>query len=292
VQFRTKGQLIKVNIADASALLDAVRARLTQGAGFALATINLDHLVKLGRDPGFARAYVAQDLVVADGNPIVWLSRLARRPVSLVPGSEMVLPLARLAAQTDKPLVLIGSTSDSLDGAATSLLAQIPGLTIARRIAPPMGFDPEGQAARELLGDIASLGPCLSLLALGAPKQEYLAALGRQIAPQAGFASIGAGLDFLSGHQTRAPAMARPQRTAPDDPALSGLRRHSARPDSQGLCPASQLAPRLPLHLGRNIPRGRDMAYGPGGVKPPSRVDINRAPVTPITPSQRQRPLL
>ena len=43
----------------------------TARQGFALATINLDHLVKLRHSAPFRAAYAAQDLVVADGNPIV-----------------------------------------------------------------------------------------------------------------------------------------------------------------------------------------------------------------------------
>jgi hypothetical protein len=77
VQFSFGSSVIKVNVADKTALLAAVRARLQAGTGFALATINLDHLVKLHRSDSFRRAYRAHDLIVADGNPIVWLSRLA-----------------------------------------------------------------------------------------------------------------------------------------------------------------------------------------------------------------------
>ena len=97
--FKANGHEIVVNTPTKAALLSAVSERFAQGQGFAIATINLDHLVKLDACEDFARAYSAQDIVVADGNPIVWLSRLARRPVSLVPGSEMVLPLAELAAE-------------------------------------------------------------------------------------------------------------------------------------------------------------------------------------------------
>ena len=46
-------------------------------------------------------------------------------------------------------------------------------------------------------------------LALGSPKQEILAARGRMLVPEIGFASIGAGLDFLAGTQTRAPRIFR-----------------------------------------------------------------------------------
>lgn len=206
--FRFGSDQIIVNVPDSAALLDAVRARLTARSGFALATLNLDHLVKLRRSPAFRAAYAAQDLVVADGNPIVWLSRLGRRPVSLVPGSDLVVPLAQIAAQTGTAVALIGSTDAALAAAATRLCAKAPGLTIALVHAPAMGFDPESADARALLARIAaSAGLCF--IALGAPKQETFAALGRSLAPQVGFASIGAGLDFLAGTQDRAPAWVR-----------------------------------------------------------------------------------
>jgi len=80
---------------------------------------------------------------------------------------------------------------------------------IAAMIAPPFGFDPEGEAARAILTELDRIGPALCLLALGAPKQERLAALGRSLAPRMGFASVGAGLDFLAGHQVRAPRWMR-----------------------------------------------------------------------------------
>ena len=209
VQFRFGSTILRVNMPDRAALMAEVGRRLASRQGFALATINLDHLVKLHRDPAFRTAYAAQDLVVADGNPIVWLSRLARRPVSLVPGSDLVLPLARLAADGDTPVALLGSTPDALDAAARHLIAAVPGLRIACRLSPPMGFDPAGPQADALLAQVAASGAGLCFLALGAPRQEILAARGRSLAPGVGFASVGAGLDFLAGQQVRAPAWVR-----------------------------------------------------------------------------------
>lgn len=209
MQFRFGPTRIAVNIADRAALAAAVRARLTAGQGFALATINLDHLVKLGRSAAFRAAYAGQDLVVADGNPIVWLSRLAGRPVALVPGSDMVLPLARIAAETGRSVALVGATDAALEAAGNRLMREVPGLFVALRHAPPMGFDAGGEEARRLLAEIDARGIGLCLIALGAPKQEAFAALGRQLAPRTGFASVGAGLDFLAGTQTRAPVWVR-----------------------------------------------------------------------------------
>lgn len=198
-----------VNVADADGLLQLARGRLQANDGFALATVNLDHLEKL-RQPGpFRDAYAAQDFVVADGNPIVWLSRLAGRPVSLVPGSDMVLPMAELAVETETPVALLGSTQEALEASAEALRSHAPGLNIVGTFAPPFPFDPESGMADELLDDVAASGARLVYLALGAPKQEILAARGRERVPHIGFVSIGAGLDFLAGTQTRAPIWVR-----------------------------------------------------------------------------------
>lgn len=209
LQFRFHGTAIKVNMADRDSLVAALRANLSARRGFSLATINMDHLVKLGRSDVFRRAYAAQDLICADGNPIVWLSRLARRPVSLVTGSDMVMPMARLAAETGRSIAMVGSTEATLAAAAAQMQRDIPGLAIGPRVAPAMGFDPEGPEARRILADLQAQGVGLCLVALGAPKQELFSALGRRIAPDVGFANIGAGLDFIAGTQTRAPALVR-----------------------------------------------------------------------------------
>lgn len=209
MEFRFGAERIEVNMPTRAALLDEVAARLARGRGFALATINLDHLDKLSRSAEFRRAYAAQDLVVADGNPVVWLSRLARRPVTLVPGSDLVVPLARLAAAAGAPVALVGATDTALERAGLRLAEEAPGLAIVARIAPPFGFDPDGAEAAQVLERIGASGARLCLLALGAPKQERFAARGRTELQQVGFASIGAGLDFLAGMQRRAPVWAR-----------------------------------------------------------------------------------
>ena len=209
MKLRIKSHEVDINIADRDTLWAAIRARLGNGDGFRLATLNLDHVVKIRDDTGFARAYAAQDFIVADGRPIVWLSRLAGRPVALMPGSDLVVPLCQLAADEGWPIALIGSTDEALQGAARMLRRTVPKLKIAHSFAPPMGFDVSGDAGRAALKSLAASPARLCFLALGAPKQEVLAMRGRELAPQVGFASVGAGLDFLSGHQTRAPRIMR-----------------------------------------------------------------------------------
>ena len=72
-----------------------------------------------------------------------------------------------------------------------------------------MGFDPGGEAAGAAIRAIGESGARVIFLALGAPKQERFAARAQTELPGVGFLSIGAGLDFVSGAQTRAPAWVR-----------------------------------------------------------------------------------
>lgn len=200
---------IGITTASQETLLQELEARLRASEGFALATLNLDHVVKLGGDAAFRSAYASHSHVVADGNPIVWLCRLAGRKVELMPGSDLISPVMALAARMRVPVGFIGSTAVVLDQATARLEAAHPGLSVVAKIAPPMGFDPEGAEAEAMLTQLAESGARLVLLALGAPKQERLAALGRIRQPELGFMSIGAGLDFLAGAQTRAPVWVR-----------------------------------------------------------------------------------
>jgi len=202
-------ETITVSAPNRDGLLVDLEARLKTGRGFSLATLNLDHLVKIGHDPAFRAAYAAQTHVTADGNPVVWLCRIAGQEVSLVPGSELVEPIAEIAARRDFAVAMVGSTEDSLKGAADELAARCPGLRVVARIAPAMGFDPDGAAAADCIAALEASGAQICFLALGAPKQEIFAARAQQALPGVGFLSIGAGLDFLSGAQTRAPALIR-----------------------------------------------------------------------------------
>lgn len=200
---------VEVNTPTRDALFHSVRDRLAAGQGFALATLNLDHLTKLPNDPDFLTAYRAHEIVVADGRPVVWLAAMAKEKLELMPGSDMILPLCELCAELGVPVALVGSSDAALEGAATALQEHVTGLKVSYIHAPPYGFDPTGVQADAIFGDLKKSGAGLCFIALGAPKQEIFAARGRMMAPGIGFASIGAGLDFLSGHQVRAPRIMR-----------------------------------------------------------------------------------
>lgn len=97
-----------VNFPDRAGLFKSIQEHWQRGQGFALATLNLDHIVKMRSTPDFFQCYKAHSHIVADGNPIVWLSRMAGREVELIPGSELIEPLAELAARDNVPVAFLG----------------------------------------------------------------------------------------------------------------------------------------------------------------------------------------
>lgn len=198
-----------VNVTSMAMLKDELQSKLRQGEGFCLATLNLDHVTKLRQDAAFAKAYSAHSHVTADGNPIVWVSRLAGDNVALLPGSDLIRPVAGIAATCNASIAFLGSSEAALSGAAKALSAEVPNLEIVSQIAPPMDFDPTGPLADDYIETLKDSGAALCFVALGAPKQEVFAAYASQRLPRMGFMSIGASLDFLAGHQRRAPKWVR-----------------------------------------------------------------------------------
>lgn len=200
---------IAVNIPCQAALLEHVRQRYLANDGFSIATINLDHVVKLRKDEVFHAAYKSHTYITADGNPIVKFAGLAGQDLELVAGSELILPMAELARDLDKKVALFGSSETSLQLAAEALTDRYPGLDITLKQAPPMGFDPTGADAQAFIDRLRASKAQLCFVALGAPKQEVFAAFAQEQLSDVGFLSIGAGLDFISGQQHRAPKVVR-----------------------------------------------------------------------------------
>jgi exopolysaccharide biosynthesis WecB/TagA/CpsF family protein len=188
--------------------IDAILARAQLGQSFTVNTLNLDHLVKLRRDPNFRAAYLNATIVTPDGAPIVWLARQQGAIVKRTTGADLVIPLLKEAARHQLPVYLFGTSAEVLT-ACTRVLRNLTGdtLNICGAVAPPQDFDVSGLAADEAIATIRATGARIVLVALGAPKQEIFAARALAANIGAGMISVGAALDFIVGAQTRAPVM-------------------------------------------------------------------------------------
>lgn len=196
----------RINVPDERWLVERIVQDVAEGQGGTVFTINLDHLSKLRRDDDFRAAYERASYISADGMPVVMLARAEGVTIDRVTGADLVRPLCRAAADAGIPVHFFG-TSDEVLGRATAVLShEIPNLKVAGTEAPPMGFDPHGDEARDAARRIAASGAKICFVALGAPKQEFFANSAVAVTEGVIYLGVGAALDFIAGHRRRAPS--------------------------------------------------------------------------------------
>jgi N-acetylglucosaminyldiphosphoundecaprenol N-acetyl-beta-D-mannosaminyltransferase len=189
-------------------VVNRVFAALDWGQGGSVVTPNLEILRQSREDTDLKRLIRAADLVLADGMPLVWASRLAGdRVPERVAGSDLIVPLAQMAARAGRSVFLLGGSPGTAEAAAEHLCEQAPGLRIAGTLCPPFGFEHSDEEVAAIRAAIVAAKPDIVLVALGAPKQERLIEILREDHPQAWYLGIGMALGFLSGEVRRAPAV-------------------------------------------------------------------------------------
>jgi N-acetylglucosaminyldiphosphoundecaprenol N-acetyl-beta-D-mannosaminyltransferase len=174
-------------------------------------TPNVDHAVLFQRHAGLRVAYAEAGLVLADGMPVLWASRLLRRGLrQRVPGSDLV-PALFAAAGPCRPLsvFLLGAGPGVAERAARRIEQRWPHVRVAGTYSPPPGFERDLEGNERILTRIAVGRPDVVIVGLGAPKQElWLREHYRRIAAPAALA-VGATIDFLAGEKARAPRWMR-----------------------------------------------------------------------------------
>ncbi len=186
--------------------VDVVVRGLQSGRGGWVITANLDHLRRGGEDGAYADAAAEADLVVADGMPLIWASRLQGTPLpERMAGSDLIWLLSAAMAAEGRSVFLLGGDPGTADGTAEVLRARYPGLRIAGTACPQPGFERDERAVAELTGLLVSVRPDLVFVALGCPKQEYLIRSLRSCLPQAWWMGVGISFGFVCGDVRRAP---------------------------------------------------------------------------------------
>lgn len=189
-----------------SELIAHMIGALERGCGGWTVTANLDQLRQLRASTEFARMWAGADLVVADGTPLVWASRLQGTPLpERVAGSDLVWSLTAEAAATDKSVYLLGDLPIAREKAERTLRTRFPSLRIAGSYSPPLGFDGDPAEVDRIRAKLQAARPDIVYVALGFPKQDRLIARLRDDMPSSWFIGVGISLSFLGGHIRRAP---------------------------------------------------------------------------------------
>ena len=187
-------------------LVDHVMAAIKARRRMRLVTLNTTGMMMV-EDNEFFRRYVNEaELVVADGQPLIWLSTMGGQPPlpERVPGVELISKFAEAARHESLSVYLLGAEPETVELAAQRLQHDHPDLKIA-------GFHHGflGQDAANVAVDIGLSGATFLFVAMGSPRQEEFVS---EFWPELGVSlaiGVGGSFEVLAGKASRAPAWMR-----------------------------------------------------------------------------------
>lgn len=168
--------------------------------------INVDVVMKIEEDPYLKKVVDEADLVLVDGKPLVWISRLHGNPVKAkISGSDLVPVLCRKAAEKGYRIFILGGKDGVAKAAETKLQQIYPKIQIAGVYAPPFGFEKDAEELNHINRMITDAHPDILITCFGCPKQEKW--IYENIDKYDAKVSVcaGATVDFLAGTVKRAP---------------------------------------------------------------------------------------
>jgi N-acetylglucosaminyldiphosphoundecaprenol N-acetyl-beta-D-mannosaminyltransferase len=189
-----------------------VREALAHGRGGRILTPNIDILRRAQVDQEVRRHLDDADLIVADGMPLIWASRLGGRPLpERVAGSSLIWSLSHGLGLDQRSVFVVGGRPaaegepDGATRAADRLAAECPGLRVAGALCPAYGFENDAPGYADFCAKVVEAEPDLVFVGLGFPKQEQVIERLRADLPRSWFIGCGASVNFVAGDVERAP---------------------------------------------------------------------------------------
>jgi N-acetylglucosaminyldiphosphoundecaprenol N-acetyl-beta-D-mannosaminyltransferase len=184
--------------------MDATLERVDQliaARGFAQhVAINAAKVVAMRGDDTLGEIIRRCELVSADGQSVVWASRLLGDPLpARVPGIDLMARLLERAEERGYRVFILGAKPDVLTRACDEILRRHPRLRLVG--ARDGYFDDDAAVAEE----VRAARPDILFVAISSPKKEYwLGRYGRQI--DVPFVmGVGGSVDVIAGVTRRAP---------------------------------------------------------------------------------------
>lgn len=187
-------------------IMDSIDA----GRGGFVVTPNIDHMRRCVDNSDYRETVASADLVLADGVPLVWASRVAGDPLpEQVAGSNLIVSLPAAAAARGISIFLLGGAEGTAAGAAMALIQRFPGLRVAGTWCPPFGFEDSPEELARLEAAVVGASPDIVFVGLGSPKQERLIERLRGLLPRTWWLGVGISFSYVTGDVRRAPVWMR-----------------------------------------------------------------------------------
>ncbi|MFJ4777213.1 WecB/TagA/CpsF family glycosyltransferase [Streptomyces sp. NPDC088762] len=178
--------------------LDAV----ARGERIEIGMVNAAKLVNMRRDPRLAEAVAGCDLVLADGQAVVWAGRiLGVRLPERVAGIDLFMRLLAAAEEAGISVYLLGARPEVLDMMLRQIAERFPKLNVA---GSRDGYFADSEQ-ETIAGAIADSRAQLLFLGMTSPKKEiFTAGHGKRTGAHV-VHGVGGSFDILAGITKRAP---------------------------------------------------------------------------------------
>jgi N-acetylglucosaminyldiphosphoundecaprenol N-acetyl-beta-D-mannosaminyltransferase len=181
--------------------VDMVRQWVEIGEPRVAVGINAHVVNQAGRDPHLAALLERADLSYADGQSVVWASRLGDvRLPERVATTDLAHPLAAMCAAQGLRLYCFGGRPGVADEAARRLRESHAGLKVQAH----HGYVPADEVTA-LLDEIRSFAPDVLLVGLGDPAQQHWAQTHARTTGACAILTCGGLFDWVSGNNRRPP---------------------------------------------------------------------------------------
>jgi len=151
----------------------AVDSAISRKQNVFVVTPNIDHVVKLQKDPHFQEIYRQAFLSVADGVPLLWASRFLGTPLKgRVNGTDLMVSLCGLAPKKNYKVFFLGGRPGAAEKAKEKIEIRYPGVKIVGCYSPAFGFEKNDAENAKIADMIKTAAPDILFVGLGAPKQE------------------------------------------------------------------------------------------------------------------------
>ena len=168
--------------------------------------INAAKVVRYQHDEALRAAVDGCELATADGQPVVWASRILRRPLpERVAGIDLMDALLGVSRKRGYAVFLLGARAEVLERAEQEILRRHPGVRIVGRHHGYFGA--EGEA--DVVDEVAAATPDILFVALETPAKELFLARNRERLAVPFVMGVGGSFDVLAGERRRAPRWMR-----------------------------------------------------------------------------------
>ncbi len=193
---------VDVDCVDFDQAADRIMVRLDRRQGGWVCTLNVAILMSLHHMVALKRFVDDAAIVVADGAPLVWFSRLKGRPLpERVAGVDLVESLLGRCELEQRSVYFLGSTDQVMDMFVSWCTQKFPRLVIAGHA---NGYFDEAEADRRAAA-VGESGADLLLVGMGVPRQERFVLDHAGSFPGVVAIGVGGSFDVLSGARRRAP---------------------------------------------------------------------------------------